>query len=130
MLYAKVGVKKLRASPELKGICPVCGTDVIPKCGSLVTWHWAHSYRQDCDPWSEPISPWHVSWQDIVLPDFAEVVLGPHRADILGNSDTVIELQHSSINSEQIAEREQFYGNMVWLFDATCRFGGIECGDR
>jgi hypothetical protein len=92
--------------------------------------HPAVRYRRDCDPWSEPISPWHVSWQDIVLPDFAEVVIGPHRADIVGNSDTVVELQHSSINSDQIREREDFYGNMVWLFDATRRFSGIVCGDR
>lgn len=130
MLYAKVGIKKQRARPELKGICPVCGTEVIPKCGSQVTWHWAHVRRQDCDSWSEPISPWHVSWQEIVLPEYAEVVLGAHRADIVGNADTVIELQHSSINSEEIRERELFYGNMVWLFDATRRFAGIVCGER
>ena len=41
--------------------------DVIPKCGSLVNWHWANARHQDCDPWSEPIGPWHLSWQDIVL---------------------------------------------------------------
>ncbi|PZO47927.1 MAG: hypothetical protein DCF15_18445, partial [Phormidesmis priestleyi] len=41
-----------------------------------------------------------------------------HRADVRLDSGLVLELQHSSISAETIAEREQFYGFMVWLFDA------------
>ena len=40
-----------------------------------------------------------------------------HRADIIGNDGTVIELQHSPISIEIIHEREVFYENMVWVFD-------------
>ena len=46
----------------------------------------------------------------------------PHRADIMGNGGLVVELQHSSISPEEIQQREAFYGNMIWLFDATFRF--------
>jgi hypothetical protein len=56
--------------------------------------------------------------------------MGPHRADIIGNDGIVVELQHSAIDATEILEREQFYGSMVWLFDATERFSLFESGDR
>lgn len=43
--------------------------------------------------------------------------MGPHRADIRRDDGLVIELQASSISAEEIAEREAFYGEMVWLLD-------------
>jgi hypothetical protein len=42
----------------------------------------------------------------------------PPRADIVTASGVVVELQHSPISAETIAEREAFYGRMVWVFDA------------
>jgi hypothetical protein len=66
----------------------------------------------------------------MAAPGFVEVPIGPHRADILGNGDRVIELQHSPIGLSDIAAREAHYGEMVWLFDATRRFEGIRSGDR
>jgi hypothetical protein len=65
-----------------------------------------------------------------VRPEFAEVVRSPHRADIVGNGGVVVELQHSSISAEDIAAREAFYGDMVWLFDATQRFAYMKSGER
>jgi hypothetical protein len=47
------------------------------------------------------------------------VVVGAHRADIVAADGTVVELQHSYLAPDQIAEREEFYDQMVWLFDAT-----------
>jgi hypothetical protein len=29
------------------------------RCGQIVTWHWAHLAREDCDPWAEPDTVWH-----------------------------------------------------------------------
>jgi hypothetical protein len=95
-----------------------------------MTHHWAHVARKDCDPWSEPIGAWHLSWQALVSPEFAEVPLGCHRADICGKSSIVIELQHSPIQRDKIVEREKFYRNMVWIFDATYRFIYLVSGDR
>ncbi len=47
-------------------------------------------------------------------------VLYHHRADVVGNRSTVIELQHSPISVEDIQAREHYYGlrgPMIWLFD-------------
>ena len=40
-----------------------------------------------------------------------------HRADIVNNQGVVIELQHSSISTVVMRERELFYENMLWVFD-------------
>jgi hypothetical protein len=49
-------------------------------------------------------------------PDWQEVVIEPHRADVK-TPTLIVELQHSSIDPAMIRERERFYGDMVWLFD-------------
>ncbi len=47
-------------------------------------------------------------------------MIGSHRADLVTADGWVVELQHSSISPEEIATREEFYGQrMLWLFDAT-----------
>lgn len=130
MQFAYVDGLKQTASPGLPGICPCCDLPVIPKCGTQVAWHWAHTAGSDCDSWSEPTGPWHLSWQNMVRVECVEVVRAPHRADIVGNEGRVVELQHSSIGAEMIQAREDFYGDMVWLFDATARFRKVESGDR
>ncbi len=56
--------------------------------------------------------------------------MGLHRADIRNPEGTVIELQHSSISTDDVALREEFYGEMVWIFDATERFLVVPSGDR
>lgn len=53
-----------------------------------------------------------------------------HRADIVGTNECVIELQSSPIPVDHIAARETFYGNMVWVFNATERFEMIATGRR
>lgn len=115
---------RIEASPHSSATCPSCRAIVIPKCGSIVTWHWAHQASPDCDPWFEHETEWHLGWKKIVERRFCEVVIGPHRADIRGPDGVVTELQHSSISPEEIAERERFYGNMRWIFDVS------ECADR
>jgi len=128
--YANVGGQKQLPFPKGRGTCPCCGGLLIAKCGQINAHHWAHDRQDDCDAWSEPIGPWHLWWQNLVRPEFAEVVRVPHRADIVGNGDVVVELQHSSISAEDIAAREAFYGDMVWLFDATQRFAYVKSGKR
>lgn len=103
------------ATKGARGVCEVCGGEVLAKCGALVTDHWAHR-SADCDPWSEPETAWHRNWKGLFPEEWQEVVIGKHRADIK-TPKVVIELQHSSISTEEIREREQFYGDMVWVFD-------------
>ena len=138
MLYAEdvhTG-EQIEATPGARGICPQCREPVIPKCGHIVTWHFAHRSGEDCDRWSEPESDWHRYWKELVPPDQREVVIGGHRADILrprnAGGQMVIELQHSSISAETIAERERFYHRpdlgrwMTWLFDVRDCQNNIE----
>lgn len=128
--YANVDGRKQLPFTKGRGVCPACGGVLIAKCGEINAHHWAHDKKDDCDGWSEPIGPWHLWWQNLVIPEHVEVVRAPHRADIVGNRAVVVELQHSSINGEDIAAREAFYGDMVWLFDATERFAYSKSGEK
>jgi len=121
MMYAtSPGGTGIRPAPGLSASCPLCVAPMVPKCGGIVVHHWAHRARADCDPWAERDSAWHRGWQEVVPPDRREVVMGPHRADVVAADGTVVELQHSPISLPEIRAREEFYGDsMVWLFDAV-----------
>jgi len=119
MRYA---VDHVEPTQGARSTCPSCGAPVIAKCGRVMVWHWAHEANSDCDPWSEPTTEWHLAWQRRVPVECREVVIGPHRADIvlpLEDGRMVVEIQHSGISIEEIREREEFYGRMIWIFDAT-----------
>jgi len=109
------------ATPGNIGTCPTCSAPVISKCGSIMSWHWAHARGEDCDTWSEPMSAWHLSWQAHAPAERREVILGRHRADIVATDGSVVEVQRSAIGADEIREREAFYaffGAMTWIFDA------------
>jgi competence protein CoiA len=123
--------QRVRARPGISCICPLCQEPVIPKCGDLVPWHFAHKSNHDCDRFAERESEWHLAWKLLAPPDRREVVMGEHRADVVTpNGRTVVELQHSPISPAIIEERESFYRRpsenrwMVWLFDVR------DCQDR
>lgn len=120
VFYARAGEAKVTAAPGETGACPLCREEVRAKCGNWVAWHWAHvGGARDCDPWSEPETPWHRWWK-LCAPDqnWCEVTVGQHRADIRIPNKGVVELQHSPISAEDIRTRERFYGKMVWVLDA------------
>jgi competence protein CoiA len=127
MQYALVGGVRQRASPDARGICPQCENPVIARCGDVMVWHWAHVSCFDCDSWSEGETPWHVGWKGRFPKQWREVTMGWHRADIKA-PQAVIELQASSISPDEIREREHFYGEMVWVLDAS-RFN-LDIRDR
>ena len=122
MLYATVDGVKRTAEPKLKGVCPDCQGEMISKCGSVMPWHWAHRELTDCDPWYEGETAWHLSWKAKFPVEFSEISIVKngvrHRADVQFPSGAVFEIQHSSISPEDIQAREEFYGEMAWLFDA------------
>ena len=35
-----------------KYYCPICGEEVVPKQGAVMSWHFAHKSKRNCDPWS------------------------------------------------------------------------------
>lgn len=102
-----------------RGICEVCGSEVISKCGTIYPYHWAHKNNKDCDPWYEPKTAWHKKWQDYFPEYLQEVVIKKndiyHRADILTEKGIVIEIQNSPISEDCLKAREIFYQNMIWI---------------
>lgn len=113
--------QRIEALPKARAICPSCRRAVLAKCGKINVHHWAH-INADCDHWSEPEGKWHRDWKELVPPEQREVVIGNHRADIVHANGSVIELQHSPISPETIAEREAHYGNMMWIFSRSGSF--------
>lgn len=110
--------QRVEAFPAGRAWCPGCGAEVLAKCGAIMTHHWAHAKGCDCDSWFEPETEWHRAWKSLAPPDRVEVIMGPHRADIVSRSNWVCELQNSHISPELIREREIYYGEMIWLVNA------------
>lgn len=90
---------------------------LIAKKGESRTWHYCHKAGIDCTYGSKKMSDFHCYWQRRIQPEYLEIKMKNHRADIFIDG-LVIEVQHSSIDKETIKEREKFYDNMCWLFDA------------
>ncbi|MCQ2361958.1 MAG: hypothetical protein MJ048_02860 [Acidaminococcaceae bacterium] len=133
--YAYVLGEKIGPSKKLHGSCPLCGEEVIAKCGNIRVHHWAHKNRQDCETFTKDTSEWHKSWQEKFPEEWREepitntVIKKRHRADICTPQGIVVEFQHSPIDVEEQEERESFYllqtnsphtNGMVWVVDATC----------
>jgi competence protein CoiA len=104
--------------------CPSCDSIVIGKFGEFNRKHWSHKIK-DCDSWYEPITDWHLEWQNHFPEKFKEVTLKDkvngiiHRADIQLTNKLVIEIQYSPIKIKEIKQREDFYGtnNLIWILN-------------
>jgi hypothetical protein len=110
------------SSPFIKdAICPFCQSPVLPKCGNIKKWHWAHVSGQDCDEWSSEESEWHLNWKNEFPEDWQEVILEKegkkHRADIKGTLGVIVEFQNSHISQEDLIKREDFYGFTKWVLN-------------
>ncbi len=125
MIYGLVDGKRALATPQLHANCPICGAGLLSKCGCIKAWHWAHVSGSDCEKWAEGESDWHWNWKEYFGIENCERVITRdgviHRADIQV-LDTVIELQHSHISVDEIVERENFYVDMIWIFDAVAAY--------
>lgn len=124
MQLALVNDQREEAFPGGRGICPICGSEMIAKCGPRVMHHWAHHRPKDCDPWWENETPWHREWKNLFPIECREVSHTAddgeiHRADIKTSTGIVIEVQHSSMTDAERQSREEFYGNLVWVIDGS-----------
>ena len=121
MRYAIVDGTKVEAQPKLKGSCTNCFSEMVPKCGRVKVWHWAHKGKPPCDPWWESETDWHREWKDHFPKEWQEVshiapVTGEkHIADVKNPYGLVIEFQNSQIKPEERLSREKFYGEMIWI---------------
>ena len=126
MRFATFDGKRARPTPKLRGLCPSCAAEVVAKCGRHVVWHWAHLSRVTCDAWWENETEWHRNWKDRFPEEWQEVICvdntsgEKHIADIQAPSGLTVEFQHSPISSTEVASRESFYGNLLWVVDG-CR---------
>jgi competence protein CoiA len=115
---------KVSATPKARAFCRFCGTEVVAKCGRIISWHWSHANREDCDSWSEGETRWHLAWKEpieAIGDGMTEVLFGPHRADICLPGGLLIELQNSAISSDEIEKREQFYTSQRLTYCGTSR---------
>ena len=108
-----------------RALCLCCNNVVVGKMGRERPKYWSHLNRKDCDSWYEPMTQWHVDWQnqfpkqcqEIEMKDSNEV---KHRADVKLLNGNVIEVQNSQISIGEVEQRETFYnenGQLVWILN-------------
>lgn len=125
MQIALVNEKRTLAFVKGIGICPICHSEVIAKCGSKKIFHWAHKSLNDCDPWWENETEWHRNWKNQFPEECREISYKDsitnevHRADIQTATGIVIEIQHSPMTDKERISREEFYKNMIWVLDGS-----------
>lgn len=122
MKFALVDSVRSEAQPDLKGICPHCNNQMIPKCGPVKINHWAHVRRKKGDCKWETETPWHRAWKDEFPADWQEYsqrdALGEmHIADVFVPGGLAIEIQHSLISREEVIARTNFYRKICWIVD-------------
>ena len=116
---------KIEATSGAKGKCSGCGSQLIAKCGPVKINHWAHKGMRHCDLWWENETQWHREWKGHFPSEWQEICLKDqetdekHIADVRAENGIIVEFQHSFIKQEEVASREQFYKNMVWVVDGT-----------
>ncbi len=120
MKYGHNGKTQIEPFKGGKEQCQICGGSMTAHCGDIRRHHWHHD--SSCDSWYEPMTDWHIDWQNRFPEDWREVVRiknqEKHVADVFTDKDIVIEFQHSFIPTDEIREREAFYENMIWVLDA------------
>ncbi len=127
MKYALINDKKTEATKGAKGLCPMCDSELIAKCGEVKINHWAHKSSRNCDPWWENETDWHRSWKGQFPVDWQEVVQRDkrsgekHIADVKTPGGWVLEFQHSYLNPEERRARNAFYSKLVWVVDGLRR---------
>lgn len=135
MKYAIVDGVKAEASKGAKGICQVCASEVIAKCGEIKVHHWAHKNVRKCDPWWENETEWHRNWKNQFPTDVQEVVHisetgEKHVADVKTEEGWVVEFQYSAISSEERHSRNEFYKKIIWIVDGTRRKNDLKQFDQ
>lgn len=108
-------------TPHSRGTCLGCGAAMVAKTGR-VTPHWAHAAPRDWDPWWENETAWHRDWKAQFPEDWREIGHEAqsgeiHRADVRTDPGLILEFQHSPLRDDELAAREAFYGNLVWVLD-------------
>lgn len=127
MKFSLVNNDRCEPLKGLKGLCIGCGEPMIPKCGPIKIWHWAHKSNCECDHWWENETDWHRKWKNYFPKDWQEVrhksETGEwHISDVQTKDGNYLEFQHSYLNSDERQARNNFYGSsLVWIVDGMRR---------
>lgn len=105
--------------------CGCCASVVVGKMGRIRPKYWSHLSSKECDSWYEPITQWHIDWQNQFPKQCQEIEMVDsngmkHRADVRLKNGNVIEVQNSQINIDEIEQREKFYnsnGQLYWILN-------------
>jgi len=129
MVIALVNGQRLRAEQAgsgVIGICPWTRLAVKAKVGEIRQYWGYIGGKPDLPEGYEIETEWHYNWKIAIQDDYCEVLCGDnneHRADIIGNKDTIIEIQNSPIDIRIVRERTNFYKKLsnkrvIWLVNA------------
>lgn len=136
MQYSLVNGERIEARPKLTGTCICCNKPTKSACGKVISWHWRHVNRQECDRWWESETEWHREWKSNFPEDRREVVHHDpytdekHIADVKTYSDVVLEFQNSPISVEELLSREAFYKRMIWVVNGKSFKENFEFGHK
>lgn len=134
MQFGLIGSQRATPLRGLKASCPICGDPLVAKCGSKIAHHWAHQGRLHCDPWWENETQWHRDWKENFPEHWREVALfdvtgEKHQADVRTPTGLVVEFQNSPMDRLELAAREAFYRNLIWIVNAAKFQKQFEIGD-
>lgn len=126
MQFALLNNQKVKPIKGQMGYCPMCGAEMIARCGKVKIHHWAHKGKLHCDRWWESETLWHRDWKNHFPSEWHEIVhfddnVEKHIADLKTPHGLVVEFQHSPISTEEKQSREDFYKTMIWIVDGTRR---------
>jgi hypothetical protein len=126
MKFALINGEKCEPIKGAKGLCQLCGSVLIAKCGEVNLHHWAHKGNRNCDPWWENETEWHRSWKDKFPKGWQEFIQHSdsgekHIADVKTESGYVLEFQHSYLNPDERRSRNAFYPKLVWIVHGSRR---------
>jgi len=126
MQYAIIDNSKVRPIKGRVGFCPLCGAQMIARCGKIKIHHWSHKGKLHCDRWWESETEWHRGWKNHFPAEWQEIVHfddngEKHIADLKTPHGLVVEFQHSHISPKEKLARENFYKNIIWVVDGNRR---------
>lgn len=128
MKLALVNGERQEPAKGLLGNCTGCGQPMVPKCGPIKIWHWAHKTKCECDRWWENETEWHRAWKNHFPIEYQEIKHKDessgewHIADVKTKHGQILEFQHSFLKDEERQSRNKFYaGKLVWVVDGLKR---------
>ncbi len=126
MKYALINGERSEATKGPKGLCPLCKSEVIAKCGEVYVNYWSHRGKRNCDPWLENETDWHRSWKDSFPREWQEIVHfaengEKHIADVKTETGWILEFQHSFLKPDERRSRNAFYPKLAWVVNGSRR---------